>query len=962
MSVKQSKILESATRKKIDRLLENLKWNTDEESPDCNVFTERPKTIEQQKKLKGRKPDYVLYKSKTNTPIAIIETKKIGKNLDDALNDGINKYAKPLDIPVVFATDGIFFNSWHLIEKKELTIDDDSLNELVNEKTLLRFIDEGSNIKAISEIVKYTRTELIKIFDWANNLLRKEGLRNLDRFVEFSNILFLKLISEIEKDKEITGETRILSEKYCWDTFKDLSSDALYGYINNTVLPYLVDKYNKTGDVFQEKLKIKKSENLKAIVDKLSPLTLINTDSEIKGDAFEYFLKSLVMGNDLGEYFTPRHIVKIMVKLVDPKFGETIYDPACGTGGFLIETFKHIKKSCKLTKSNIKKMKYETVFGVELTDTARIAKMNMILTGDGHTNIKQYDSLEKPIKNKYDVVLTNFPFSQETDFGNLYGFDTTDANPIFLKHIMDSINDGGRVGVITFQGVLYDSNKTYVDLRKYLLTNFNLEAVIKLNNFVFRPYTGVHTSILIFNKGESTKKVWFFNVINDGFEKTSSKKGRKKIKQNDLELLENIWTTKESTNNSWIVSIDEIKKHNYNLNAETYKPRKKSVSEFPFIYLKDTKYFRSERGVEVGSNAYCDTSKGIHFIRVGDLTGKGKTKVHFDINKINKNVISVDKNDILLSFDGTIGEVKRGFEGVICAGIRSIKSINESEILNDFLYYMLQSDDVKKVMKKYRKESIIAHSGESFNHIKIPKPSIDYQRNFIKKVKKIDDKIYGINLVLESFKDNIIDDELFNFENDSNIPLDKIIVGDIQNGIYKPKSFYGSGIPIIRIDNIYDGQFISNSIKKLKLTQKELTTYKLLKNDIILNRVNSEEYIGKCCVFQNEFSDCVFESNIMRFHVNEKIVNPKFIVYYLSSKFGKKQILLKIKRAINQVSINQGDVKSILIPDISLSKQKEIVFQIDKQIETINNLKDIRDNLNKKLRSEINKIYSKTTF
>ena len=131
MSGKQTKLLESATRKKIDRLLENLGWNTDEESPVCNVYTERPKTTEQQKKLKGRQPDYVLYKSKTEKPIAIIETKKIGKNLDDALDDGINKYAKPLDIPIVFATDGIFFNSWHLKDKKELTIDEEPINELV---------------------------------------------------------------------------------------------------------------------------------------------------------------------------------------------------------------------------------------------------------------------------------------------------------------------------------------------------------------------------------------------------------------------------------------------------------------------------------------------------------------------------------------------------------------------------------------------------------------------------------------------------------------------------------------------------------------------------------------------------------------------------------------------------------------------------------------------------------------
>ena len=146
------------------------------------------------------------------------------------------------------------------------------------------------------------------------------------------------------------------------------------GYLNDTVLPFLVDRYNRTGDVFQEKMQITNPNTLKEIVDRLSGLTLINTESEIKGDAFEYFLKSLTTGNDLGEYFTPRHIVKIMTKLVNPQYGERIYDPCCGTGGFLIEAFRHIKKLCKLTPETIDKLKNDTVFGIELTNTARIAK------------------------------------------------------------------------------------------------------------------------------------------------------------------------------------------------------------------------------------------------------------------------------------------------------------------------------------------------------------------------------------------------------------------------------------------------------------------------------------------------------------------------------------------------------------------------------------------------------------
>ncbi|CAI2186232.1 8383_t:CDS:2 [Funneliformis geosporum] len=253
-------------------------------------------------------------------------------------------------------------------------------------------------------------------------------------------------------------------------------------YINNTVLPSLAGKYNHSGEVFQKQLLIEKPETLKNIIEKLSPLRLLDADSDIKGDAFEYFLKNSVsVGNDLGEYFTPRHIVKLIVEIVDPKFGETVYDPACGTGGFLIEAFKHIKNKCKQNLKNLKFLKEETIFGREISGTTKIAKMNMIIIGDGHNNIRQMDSLEFPVRDKYDIVLTNFPFSQTTDYSSLYGFVSKDANPIFLKHVIDSLKKQGTAGVIVPEGLLFDENLEYVKIRKILLQNCEVIAIIKLH-------------------------------------------------------------------------------------------------------------------------------------------------------------------------------------------------------------------------------------------------------------------------------------------------------------------------------------------------------------------------------------------------------------------------------------------------------------------------------------------------
>lgn len=402
------------------------------------------------------------------------------------------------------------------------------------------------------------------VFKWANIILRKEGIREgFERFIEFANLLFLKLISEMENEREGRGEKRILERKYCWETFASLPAEPMLEYINGTVLPHLVDQYNHSGDVFSNKLQISNPKTLKAIVDKLTKLKyLIDTESDVKGDAFEYFLKnSVTVGNDLGEYFTPRHIVKLMVELVNPQFGENIYDPTCGTGGFLIQAFNHIKMSCKMTSTNLKILREETVFGRELTNTARIAKMNMIITGDGHTNITQMDSLESPVKNEYDVVLANPPYAQITDYGHLYPVISTQADPIFLQHIMLSLNEGGKAAVIVPEGILYRKGADK-KVRKLLLKEYNLMAVISLPLESFVPYASAKTYILIFQKGHKTQKVWFFNVENDGF---SLDKARVPVKENDIPLIKSLWDEKKNSQKSWSATYDEILANDFSL-------------------------------------------------------------------------------------------------------------------------------------------------------------------------------------------------------------------------------------------------------------------------------------------------------------------------------------------------------------------------------------------------------------
>ncbi|MFN0157016.1 MAG: N-6 DNA methylase [Bacteroidota bacterium] len=687
-----SKPKETATRKRLDSLLTNLGWDTDEASPRCNVFTERPKTADQKKKLGGYEPDYVLYESNTDTPIAIIEAKRSGQSLKKALLQAVELYAKPLDIDIIFVADGAIIESYDRRSKRNLRFDGELVTTLLGEKQLLRFVREGFDVRT-PEVVRHTKQQLIGVFSEANDLLRKEGLREgLERFTEFSNLLFLKLISEIEKERENVGEDRILDEQYCWDAFKDKKATEMLDYINDTILPRLVDKYNHSGDVFQQKLAITNAKTLKAIVDKLSKLTLLDTDSDIKGDAFEYFLKnSISVGNDLGEYFTPRHIVKLIVDLVDPVFKDRVYDPTCGTGGFLIQAFRHIKSKVRPTKGNLRIIKEKTIYGRELTGTAKIAKMNMIIIGDGHTNIEQMDSLSAPIKGKFEIVLANYPFSQKTDYSALYGLSTENANAIFLKHIIDALKDGGKAGIVVPEGLLFDETAQSVKVRQILLETCEVLAVISLDGYVFQPYTGQPTSILVFKKGRTTKKVWFFEVTEDGFEKSHRRFGRRPQKKNDIPLLRQLWNDKANSNKSFSVSFETIKKHGYILTVDEYKKRRRQSGWVPLGDVCDLVIGRTP---STKNRSYYGGNKLWANIRdISNCEGAYLTDTE---NKITAEAVEhsraklVKEGTVLLSFKLSLGKVAiAGKDLYTNEAIAAVIPKDPKRVLPKYLYHIL---------------------------------------------------------------------------------------------------------------------------------------------------------------------------------------------------------------------------------------------------------------------------------
>lgn len=541
--------LERDVENLIEQLLMQNGWVVNANDSRRNVYHQEPKYKEDKQKLKLLKPDFCLYLDVNSaSPEIILETKKPNMNLAKTKEQALN-YAKILGAKIIILFDGIQTKNYWVDNQEELLEDGVEVNVIKTSDFYKKFVNGNSSQHVNSQISINSKEELISVFAFANQKLRKAGItKGMERFFEFSNLLFLKLISE---SNDIVSES--IPEYIKWESYKNKSGEELIKYINDIVIPNLETIFNKNeGKTLFTKLIIKDTIALKHIIDKLDKLNLSGIKTDIKGDAFEYFIQQYnSSNNDLGEYFTPRHIVNFLVKLANPKYGEKIYDPFCGTGGILIASFNHIKdnliKDNILTSAVLKDIKENTVFGSEISSNARIAKMNMILTGDGHSNIKQQDTLLNPVDQKFDIVITNIPFNLEGT-NNTYSLLSNNGNSQSIQHILNSLNKkpSARAYVIVPESVL--NNDELRNLRKYLVENNLLKQIISLPSGVFLPYTEAKASVLVLQgfNNKSVSTVRYTMIKNDGFTLTQR---RRKItnKINDIEeyLFDESFATKD---------------------------------------------------------------------------------------------------------------------------------------------------------------------------------------------------------------------------------------------------------------------------------------------------------------------------------------------------------------------------------------------------------------------------------
>ena len=732
--------MEANTRYIIDNNLKNKGWILDKSNPNCNVDFESPKDRDLRKKLKGKHPDYILYETKTRRPIGIIEAKKTGIDLQKALNQG-EGYAKILNAPIIFAMNGAYCETRWLGNEKPLMLNGEEVKEIIREREALEFLKKSSNeVYTLPQNVVISRKELLFIFKEMNNVLRGEGLRaGIERLSEFANILFLKLLSE--------------SEKYdYWDSIKNQKDSDVIGFINSYIHNDIQKRYG--GDVFTG-LEIENPKTLRKIIEELDPLVLSTIDTDIKGASFEYFLeKTTSTENDLGEYFTPRHIVKTMVHLVNPVFKESIYDPFCGTGGFLTQAFKYIKENARLNKNQEEFLRERTIFGGEITSNARIAKMNMILQGDGHSGVKKIDSLANPIDGKYNVVISNIPFSQKTQYSDLYydGIARNNCDAACILHCLRALKEGGRMALIIPESFLQKRNlKT---IREFLINSAKLQTIISLPAGVFLPYTNSRTSILYFTevfKNKTKDKIFYFDVKNDGY--TLDNHRRKIQGANDLQIVNSADFKDEQDTLSIgfnVLGLGRIKNNDYNLIGSAYRAQKKN-SKYPMVKLgeicEELKNYADKDWKKYDVCTISSAKGGIIY-----QTKFFKNSVASE-NRERYKIIAPDEFgyrppglDI-----GTIGYNKFD-KSIIVSPLYVVFSCDKKRVDGDYLFSVFKSkyfrDIVKPLMVGTARPQITYNK---FKEIKIPLPPLTIQKKF----KELEEKIEKGNEVIEKAKDDI---------------------------------------------------------------------------------------------------------------------------------------------------------------------------------------------------------------
>ncbi|MBO4870250.1 MAG: N-6 DNA methylase, partial [Clostridia bacterium] len=694
-------------------------------------------------------------------------------------------------------------------------------------------------------------------------------------------------------------------------------------------------------------------------------------DSEELGNAFEYLLSIMGSQGDAGQFRTPRHIIDMMVEITAPTKNETILDPACGTAGFLISAYNYIKKSnmdehgkSTLVADDMTRMT-KNFAGYDISpDMVRLSRVNMYLHGFTSPNISEYDTLTSLEKwdDNFDVIFSNPPFM--TPKGgitphNRYQVSAKRAEVLFVDYIAEHLNPTGRAAIIVPEGIVFQSQTAYKNLRKMLVDDNYLYGVISLPAGVFNPYSGVKTSILLIDKtlAKERDSILFVKLNNDGFDLGAQ---RREIKGSEIPDVVNVFKDYqngidvEGRENAVIAKKNEVAQQDYILVGERYARADIVIGRYPLIKISDICTVNS--GFGFPNELQGEEGGSIPFYKVSDMNTPGNESImNHSNNYVSEGVatkqrwIPASSNTVIFPKIGAaIATNKKRMLSVDSLYDNNVMGITcSTAIKKEYLYYILCSIELSKWASQSNPPSIRKSTVEEYA---IPLPPLAVQEEIVVEIESYQKIIYGARQVVENYKPTIKIDPTW----------EAYTLGDvchILNGSTPSKAevkYWEDGdIPWFTIDDIRNqGRRIYETRQFITRKALEETSVKLLppKTVLLCCTASVGEYaIAEIPLTTNQ----QFNGLIIKDEFADKML-PDYLFYY-AQYFGQSMSRLGGSTAFKFISVR--DVKTVPIHIPSVDVQKKIVDSLNVEISMVEQNKSLIEIFRQKIKDKIAEVW-----
>ena len=676
------------------------------------------------------------------------------------------------------------------------------------------------------------------------------------------------------------------------------------------------------------------------------------SNSENLGNAFEYLLSIMGSQGDAGQFRTPRHIIDFIVEVVNPSKTDTILDPACGTAGFLISAYKHIMNQAKERNTPLTPAEHQqlmkNIVGYDISpDMVKLASVNLFLHQFPQPAIYEYDTLtsEDRWDDKFDVILANPPFM--TPKGGIqphskFGVKANRAEVLFVDYMMEHLNFKGKAGFVVPEGIIFQSAKAYKDLRKMMVEDNYLYAVVSLPSGVFNPYSGVKTSILLFDRelAKQTKDILFIKIDNDGYDLGAQ---RRPIKDNDLhkatELLK-LWQKSigseqipEELSKSSLVTIVSKEKlaedGEYNLSASRYQEAQDfSNCQYEMVklieQLENVKYTNKIQKSEfLGKGVYPIVDQSEDYIA-------GYWNNTEDIFKVTKPVVIFGdhtRNIKYVDFDFVLGA-----DGV--------KILLPNDKWNTrFFYYLLKSIDIRNLgYSRHFKE---------LKDKEIPLPPMSVQEEIVKELDAYQAIIDGAQKVVDNWKPT--------FKINPQWKKVRLCdVCDVRDGTHDSPKPQQEGYPLVTSKNLVDGKIdFANTIFIAKEDHINICKRSNVDDgDVLFAMIGT---IGNPVVVKKDREFSIKNVALFKVGNNNPKLNNQYLKYILevsTQELNNKAI------GGNQKFVGLGYLRNYEIPLPSLEEQKSIVAKIEQEEQYVESCKKLIETYKQKISDKIKSIWN----